>query len=561
MAALSIRDRLDVSHFIQAFSGSHHYILDYLVEEVLNHQPENVQMFLLQTSILERLTSPLCEAVTGQAGGQAMLERLEKANLFLVPLDNERRWYRYHHLFADLLCARLQQSQPDLVAELHARAAEWCEHNGLAAEAVSHALAARDFERATRLVEQNALAMLARGEYTAVLTWIHKLPEELVHRRPRLCIYHAWVLTSTGQLDGVEPLLRSAEQHIQPDDPTNQAQDMLGNVAAIRARVAEMDGHVSRAIELARLASEHLPENSLTRCAVGFVLGDAYFIYGDLTRAGQAWSDAMRLGQAADNIHVTVVALCQLANLRKTQGQLHRAADLYQEALQLATERGDWRFRALGNIDVGLGDLLREWNDLEAARQHVMKGIKHYQHWGMPNDLAFDYTTLARVLQAQGDVAGALDTLQKAEQLIERYRVYSYTSSQVKACQVRLWLAQGNLAAAVRQVQESQPGEGGALKLIHELDYITLARVLIAQGKSDEAELADTAGRSGRGRGAQRQADRDPGAPGLGPAGPEQHRPRPHGVREKPVAWRTRGVRAHFRGRGCSTGDAFEAGH
>ncbi|RLG36572.1 MAG: hypothetical protein DRN91_07635 [Candidatus Alkanophagales archaeon] len=218
MAALSMRGREDVSGFIRAFTGSHRFVLDYLVEEVLDRQSPGIQEFLLQTSILERMTASLCDAVTDRNDSQAILTQLEQANLFLVPLDDERRWYRYHHLFADLLRGRLEQTWPDQVSALHRWASKWYEQNELLADAVSHALAAGDIERVARLVEGNAIAIVQHGELRSLIRWLDALPDEIICSHPWLCIAYAWVLSYTSHVDGIGPLLQETEKRLDEID-------------------------------------------------------------------------------------------------------------------------------------------------------------------------------------------------------------------------------------------------------------------------------------------------------------------------------------------------------
>ena len=520
LAGLSLQglERSDVTSFIEAFAGSHRYVMDYLVEEVFNRQPPRVQEFLLKTSILGRLTGPLCDAVTGRDDGQTTLEWLDAANLFIVPLDYERRWYRYHHLFADLLRDRLQWLHVDSPQALHLRATDWYEHNGLIAEAVGHALAALDFERAMCLIEQSALAMLAYGEFGTLLSWIKSLPRDLASSRPWLCVYHAWALAHTDRHDDVEGWLQDAEQHIRTEPPGGDAlpngsagqtdiRKLMGYVAYIRARVASVRGDVPRAFGLIRQAYEQSPEDDLfIRCLVAYVLGSTHLTSGDLTGANYAFADAARLGQAADNIHVAGVAMVGLAKVRKLEGRLREAGDLYREATQLLTERGRQQSQAMGNVKLGIGDLLREWNDLASARHHLIEGLECHQRWQNPSSLAFGYSTLARVLHTQGDVDGAFDALKEARRLIHRHDVYPEMKSVVRACEVRLWLAQRNRGTATRWLQETHAREENTPSFVHELEHITLARVLIAQGRFDEAlsllrrlaEAAQAEGRTGR---------------------------------------------------------------
>jgi len=499
-----------VGGFVETFAGSHRYVMDYLMEEVFSRQPADVQQFLLHTSILDRLCGPLCDAVTDRDDGQAMLEWLDTANLFVVPLDHERHWYRYHHLFTDLLHDRLQYTQTDSLPVLHLRAAEWHERHGLIADAVGHALAAPDFGRAAGLIEQSAPETLARGELGTVLHWIESLPQELVGSRPWLCVYQAWALAHTDRHSEAEALLQCAEQHIHIESrgqgapfPSSMqqtdAQRILGHVAYVRARVASVRGDVSRAFDLLRRARALLPDRDLLiRCLVAYVLGSTHLTSGDLTGADDAFADAARLGRAADNIHVAGVALVGLAKVRKLQGRLREASSLYQEAARLLNERGRQQSQAMGNVKMGMGDLLREWNDLASARRHLVEGIKCHQRWPNPSSLAFGYGILAQVLQAQRDEQGAFDALQKARHLIQRYDVYPEMRRVVQACEVRLWLAQSNVGIASRRLWESQVVEEDMPGFVHELDQITLARLLIAQKRFDEAlgllaRLAQTA--------------------------------------------------------------------
>ncbi len=343
LAALSMqgRDAQDIPGFLASFSGSHPYILDYLAEEVLQRQPEPIQTFLLQTSILDRLCGPLCDAVLSRGAeergsrgeklppvvGQEVLEYLEQTNLFIVPLDDERRWYRYHHLFAELLRNFLQKKigTPG-VAGLHRRAADWFEQQGLVAEAMSHALAAGDAERAARLVEQNARTLLSRSEMTTLLSWLDALPSELVRSQPQLFLFQAWALTLTGQLDAVEAYLQEDER--QP-----------GEVAAIRASVAYLRRDMPQAIALFQQALETLPEeNSFLRGAVALSLGIAYSWTGQVTQASQALSQASAISQAGSNWHVALTALWNLAQLQIEQGRLRRATELCRQALELVQQ-------------------------------------------------------------------------------------------------------------------------------------------------------------------------------------------------------------------------------
>src|SRR5438477_6772745 len=312
LAAISMQGQQDTTSFITSFTGSHHFVLDYLVEEVLQQQPESIQTFLLRTSILDRLCGPLCDAVllTPSGSGQETLEYIEHANLFLVPLDNERRWYRYHQLFADLLRQRLHQrsaSSPEDevgdVTELHIHASVWYEDHGLEIEAFHHAVAANDVEHATRLVEGKGMPLQFRGAVTPVLHWLESLPKTVLDARPSLWVMYASALSMTGQLTGVEPKLQAAEAARQGAEPDDQTRNLVGHIAAIRALLAATQYQVETVIAQSRRALEYLhPDNLAVRTATTWKLGIAYQLQGDRAAASRAYTEAIASSQASGNI-------------------------------------------------------------------------------------------------------------------------------------------------------------------------------------------------------------------------------------------------------------------
>jgi LuxR family maltose regulon positive regulatory protein len=530
LAALSMqgRDARSVSDFLAAFSGSHHYVVDYLADEVINRQPDAVREFLLPTSILERLSGPLCDAVLGTsesakqrsgesrdvsspfahspfADSQAILEYLEQANLFVTPLDEERRWFRYHHLFADVLRSRLRQVLPDRLPELHRRAAEWYEKNGFVSEAISHALAAGDRDRAAQLVEQNALPMLMRGELVTLLDWI-KAIEALIHDHPWLAIHQAWALTLTGQLDRVEPLLQAAEHCISSCDPATEVKDMLGHIAAVRAYGAAMQGDALRAIGRAQQAFELLPESNLSiRSVVAFILGGACWLSGDFTGASCAFAEAGRNGQAAGNLHLAAATISALADLMVGQGQLRQAAETYRQALQVVTRPNGRRLPVAARACAGLGGVFYEWNDLEAATQYARHCIELCPQWGNVDSLTTGYVLLARIRRAQGNRDSVLDAMREAEQLTRERSLHPGSASHVETFRVSLWLAQGNLEAASRWAQESGIKIDDEIDQMRYAEYGAFAHVLLAQGEHAAAlrllerlrHTAEAAGRMG----------------------------------------------------------------
>ena len=483
MAAASMQGRKDIASFIQALTGSDRYILDYLIEEVFQRQPDRVQTFLLQTAILDRLTATLCNAITNRDDGQSTLEMLERANLFIVPLDNQRRWYRYHRLFADLLRSRLRRAHADLVPTLHRRASEWYEQSGLTAEAIEHSLAAEDFERAADLIEQVAEATLMHSEITTFLGWVDALPDELVRVRPSLCVFHAWSLLLSGRsLDAVESRLQDAARL-----------GDVGKVAPLRALVAVYQGQMTRAAELSRRALERLSEDDLfLRSIAAWILGLSQLTDGDLTVGSQALEEVVKMSQQVGNVMITVTAISHLAKLRMRQGRLHEAKATYERALELATDRQGRPLPIAGEALMGLGNLLCEWNELKTATRYLIEGIELTKRWGEAP--AMDgYIALARVRQAQGDVDGARDAIQKAQQLAIKTDATELDDLVVALEQARLWVAQGNIKAAMRWVEErgvrddATELEDFISSHLRKYEHLVLSRVLIKQSHPGEA--------------------------------------------------------------------------
>jgi LuxR family maltose regulon positive regulatory protein len=370
LAALALQGTLllqgqeNIAGFVRAFSGSQRYVLDYLTEEVLNRQPQEIQAFLLQTAILDRLTGSLCDAVTQGTESQQVLEALDASNLFVMRLDEERCWYRYHRLFADLLRQRLRRKSPQLVPDLHVRASAWYEQQGLLTEAVRHLLGAGDFERAAHLVEQAAWPMLARGEMTTLLGWLEALPHGVERTRPQLGVLHAWALALTGQVDLVEPCLVGVD--LQP---------VAGEVAALRAYVADLVGDLVQALEFSQQALGLLPEeNLLLRGIVALILGTgAYWAAGDPPAAIRALAEASTLGQASGNLHLDVTATCTLGHVQMMQGQFQRAVETFERAFHTATSGGRAPTLFIGLGHAGMAEVLYEWNDLAGAMHHARK--------------------------------------------------------------------------------------------------------------------------------------------------------------------------------------------
>ena len=494
LAALSMRDQEDVPGFIQTFAGDHRYIVDYLVAEVLGRQPEQVRSFLLQTSILDRLSGPLCDAVTGQEGGSARLEALERGNFFVVPLDDRRHWYRYHHLFAEVLYAHLMEEQPDRVSTLHRRASEWYERNGSMADAIRHALAAEDFERAADLVERVLPALFKSRQEATLLVWLRALPDELIRRRPVLSAWYAGALLASGELDGVEDRLRDAERWLDTaaEAPMvvvdEEAFHLLpGAIAMWRAGLALTLGDVPETVKHARRALDLAPEDDhLRRGGAAALLGLASWTSGDLEAAQRAFAEAMARIQQAGHISDALGCALALADIQIARGRLCEAMSTYERALQLATQQGDPVLRGTADMYVGMSELERERNDLEAATQHLLRNKALGEHTGLPQNPYRWRVAMARIRQAEGNLDGALDLLHEAERL---YAGDFYPNVRpVPALVTRVWLAQGRLGEALAWARERGLSAQDDLSYLREFEHITLARVLLARYKSDRAD-------------------------------------------------------------------------
>ncbi len=485
LAALSMRGHQDTAGFIKSFTGSHHFVLDYLVEEVLGQQSESVQAFLLRTSILDRMCGPLCDAVsqgdqgpTPAASGQETLEYLEHANLFVVPLDNERRWYRYHHLFAELLRQRLQQSlassgdEGRSGAELHSLASQWYENHGLVIEAFRHAAAAHDIERAERLIGGGGIPLHSLFAATAMLDWLDSLPKTVLDARPWLWVSSATSALLAGQTTGVEEKLQAAEKAIQNADLDDKTRDLIGQIAAVRAILAHLQYQPEATITQARRALEYLhPDNPPFRSRAFRALGFAYQLQGDRAAARQAFTEAISIRQASGDIYLTVSAATGLGNVQESENQLYQAVETYQRSLQLLSDQSS------SNADqefIGLARIFYEWNDLDAAEQYGQQSLQLARQYDRAVDrFVICEVFLARLKLARGDVASAAAMLAETSRSVQQHN-YEHRIPDVAAQQVIVLLHQGDLAAAAQLAQA------------HELP-LSQARVHLAQGDPSAA--------------------------------------------------------------------------
>lgn len=479
LAALSMQGRGDVTPFIEAFSGSHRFVLDYLVEEVLHRQPVHVQEFLRHTAVLNRLCAPLCDAILPGNAGQDTLAYLERANLFIVPLDGERRWYRYHHLFGELLRQRLHQQQPELVPDLHIRASIWYEANDLELEAFHHATAAQDIDRAERLLEGRGMPLLFRGAVRPVLNWLGSLPTAVRDAHPSLWVMYASALLFMTQTVGVEEKLQAAEAALQGRPLDEKTRDLIGHIATIRATVAVSRHDGETIVVQSHRALENLhPRNLPVRTAANWALGYAYHLQGNRTAAEQAYSEAIAISQSIGHYIIHLMATIGLGNIQEMQNQLRLAAETYRRAIELA---GEPPLPVACEPHLGLARIAYEWNDLATAEEHRRQSRQLTQQLENRDRLAATDLFLVRLKLAQGDVPGAAALLAQTEQVVRQHH-FTLLLPEVTAVNILILLQQNQVEAAAQ--------------LAHMADLpLSQARVHLAQGEPAAALAVLTAWR------------------------------------------------------------------
>ncbi len=516
MAALSLQGHERASEFIRAFSGSHRYVLDYLVEEVLRRQPARILTFLMETSVLDKLSGSLCDALMSEEwresgdGGQATLEHLEARNLFIIPLDDRKQWYRYHHLFTDLLRSRLQQFPVKRIVSLHARASIWYEDHGFFREAVDHALSARDYQRSAALLDRSLqTGVLLDGP--SVRIWISQIPEDITRDHPWIHVSEAWISLSLGKLDGIEADLGQAEACLQEGRgrPMSdvEAEDLRGHVAMLRAYVAFFQGHASTTIEQATLAMERVRKsNTFLRSRIALQLGEAHFVLGELESSARRLREAIRLSTEDRDYAVATTAYFRLGGLLKVQGRLAEAEQAYRQNLRDLEEIGARESPLAGKPEIGLGDLLRERGELAAAQVLLSVGHEHSLLQAQPYDLVYSYVGNARLAEAQGRGAVALELMSQAEPLFLASTNPPVVRLDFECDQVGMWLRSAKLGLAERWVVERQLDSRLEPTFGTESLLIALARVRIAQKRLSEAAAllgrlaagAESGGRNGR---------------------------------------------------------------
>ena len=487
MAALSMQGRSDIPQFINAFSGSHRYILDYLAEEVFNRQQETVQQFLLKTSILDRLCGDLCDALTESQShiSQSILEYLDRANLFLVSLDDKRGWFRYHHLFADILRARLNQSQSDLVPRLHLRASEWYEQNGLINEAIQHASSANNNERVAELIECYAPVRWSESD-TSIAQMAGSLPAEMLIARPRLGIYQAWLLIGQGYIQKAIPLLNDLSQHLASESPGSKYQWVQSVVALIQAFITLPASDPATVPLPDYQILEEIPEKDLIlRNAADNMYGMLLAKRGDLDLAAQVLVRCIQREMNPDGTLAIPTAIPFLVRIRIMQGKLHAAEALCRDTLKPLERKGARLIYTAGSLKIALGQVLYEWNQLDEAKQHIQDGIRDNEPWDNISADVVGYLTLAVVLQTRGDHDGAMEIAEKLEKRLEGHTRPPELGDEINTLRIRLLLANGDIQGAGQWANQIQ--------LTESIDYhqehlrLTLSRIRLAQGNYAEA--------------------------------------------------------------------------
>jgi LuxR family maltose regulon positive regulatory protein len=487
-AGLSLRGRSDISAFLQAFSGSHRFVLEYLSEEVFAQQPQAIQTFLLQTCLLERLNGSLCNALTGQEHGQAMLEALERANMFVIALDDERQWYRYHHLFADMLRSLSQQIQPEVIPQLHRRASLWYEQHNALLEAVRHAFAIPDYERVAELIEQAEMHQTWQnlaGQLQLMLSWFNALPDDIVRSRPVLCVLHARILQmSHAEREVIEARLRDAEQSLHGHGEIERY--VLGQVAFFRGVLALYIGDLASCIMLSQRALDVWPHKSDVwhlQALVG--TSRSYLLSGDVTSPmEQQLGEMMKLARSA-NMYTSSSAFYLLARFQTMQGRLHQAVATYEAFIRTVRDQDLQAIVGGPAHYFGLGDIYRQWNQLEKAERFLTQGQEIVRKtWAISaHVVARGYIDLAGLYLARNDFQRALALLDEFMHIAQVRGFVPQLLAWGTAARAQIELARGNVRVAIQWANSSRLAPTDDVSYLHERQYLTLARVRVAQSR------------------------------------------------------------------------------
>jgi LuxR family maltose regulon positive regulatory protein len=517
MAAVSLQVHPNRAQFINTFSGTHRYILDYLLEEVLNVQSEEVKSFLLYTSILGQLNGALCNTITGRMDSYQILEKLEKENLFLTPMDDERQWYRYHHLFADLLRSSLEHRNPDIIPELHIEASKWYESKDLMEEAIHHALTTRNYDRAVSIIQKISENIWLNGEYYKLLRWLRTFPQEQVRNHPRLCLWYAWSLTQTGPLHEAKSWVDAAEREIErqiqkaSSYPQDDLQALRQEIACLRIALASLEGDHEKVLELAIPAIDQpIPKDHLSsliiRGSILHGLSSSYYAAGELSKTEHMCQETARVTGEIGYLIRYIPAYNKQAHVYKVTGRLHQSEQILLEQLDQMRLRGMGEHYTIGNLYCRLADLYYEWNRLEDAQQMLDKCHENNKAVQLPY-LLVDYLHVkSRLLMLQKDFDGAQTCLSRAAQLIQQYYIWPQLVWENESYQGRLWFTRGDRKGAVQWCNEHPQANPGKISFAEESIEISRARIFLNTGELDRAlgllqrleESAEAGGRYAR---------------------------------------------------------------
>ncbi len=518
LAALSMQTRKDIPKFIKTFAGDDRHIVDYLAEEVLNHQPEYIQKFLLQTSILNRLSEPLCDFVTQKKGSQNILDELEKANLFIIPLDNKREWYRYHHLFADLLRQQLYQTQSDLSDVLHSRASVWYENNRLKDEAVVHALEAQDFERAANLMSEFEDIAHEYGRHFIMLNWFKILPIEIIRKNPTLCFSYGWILFWFGDYNEAKENLQAAEQlidstsngvvkSIAPESakiPITNNDELKFKIAVVRGMIAFYSGNLSDMQKYSTQVNKYKSSNnSIWRVLAVMTSGDAHNINGDMAAASQAYSEALNVSEKSGEFFLHFYSSVKLAETKNEQGDLRGSAEICKRLLRFVKEKGFEHGSIMGSIYLLLGENFRELNLLDDALNYIKKGSEYFEQSSERIMLGMSKIFLIKFFFTKLDLVNAKDMILRIEEITRKSEILPSMTELLEIYKIRILLKENKLNSAQQWMQENEKGIKGKYIYKNEWKQILFARINLAQGECDETleilqELIKRAEKSGR---------------------------------------------------------------
>ncbi len=503
MAALSLQHAPDVDHFIREFSGSHRFILDYLIEEVLAHRSQEIRTFLLETSILEQMCAALCAAVTAKtiSDAQKHLEELAKANLFVIPLDEERHWFRYHHLFGDLLLGRLKEEKPERLTRLNRRASDWYEENGDPRLAVEYALKGQDPQRAADLIERHFIERWQKADLEFI-SLVNRLPLEVVAKRPTLALLGAWVFVITAQSERVLAFVEVAERCLSAPDRVPESTDAANRAFAkiLRALLADYQNQVVELDESIEEGYNAIPEENVgMKNSVGVAIGTVYFMEGNFAAALHYFEEALERDKRVNGTNAIPISVARMVWVYQAQGQLRLAADILREHAEYILQRGNRRYYISGLLNLSWGEILLEWNQMEDAEHQIRTGVHLLEDWPFPNNISLGLSLLARLDTARGDLASAKSNLGQAEALQRHSRFQPQFIYAIERAQVGLWVAEENRAALETWVRDKTPLAGQELNFRYEARLIEVCRAWLALKRKEEAaslleRLAEAAG-------------------------------------------------------------------